>query len=167
MYDLTLQIFELTQHFSREYKFTLGQDMKQDAIQLVRCIYRANKAKQKEGYLEEFLDHFEVLKLETRLCKDLHLITIKQQARLALAMETIGRQITLVSGNKTFAQHPVIPRLETGPSGFAEPFVERQVLLSMRLTVPGEQEILSPALQFSLWRLLLSARMMRSDHQPR
>jgi hypothetical protein len=30
MYDLTLQLFELTQHFSREYKFTLDQDMKRD-----------------------------------------------------------------------------------------------------------------------------------------
>ncbi|MDR1507572.1 MAG: hypothetical protein LBI67_10775 [Treponema sp.] len=48
MYDLTLHIFEITQHFSREYKFTLGQDMKRDCITLVRSIYRANKCKEKE-----------------------------------------------------------------------------------------------------------------------
>jgi hypothetical protein len=94
MYDLTLRVFELTQHFSREYKFTLGQDMKRDCINLVRSIYRANKTKERGAYLEQFLDEFEVLKLEVRLCKDLRLITIKQQARLALSMETIGRQIT-------------------------------------------------------------------------
>jgi hypothetical protein len=94
MYDLTLQVFELTRHFSREYKFTLGQDMKRDCINLVRSIYRANKTKEREAYLEQFLDEFEVLKLEIRLGKDLRLITIKQQARLALSMETIGRQIT-------------------------------------------------------------------------
>jgi hypothetical protein len=41
MYDLTLLVFELTQHFSREYKFTLGQDMKRDCMMLVRSIYRA------------------------------------------------------------------------------------------------------------------------------
>jgi hypothetical protein len=94
MYALALQVFELTQHFSREYKFTLGQDMKRDCIMLVRSIYRANKCKEREEYLEQFLDDFEVLKLEIRLCKDLRLITIKQQANLALSMETIGRQIT-------------------------------------------------------------------------
>ena len=33
-YQLTLRVFELTQHFSREYKFTLGQDMKRDCITL-------------------------------------------------------------------------------------------------------------------------------------
>jgi hypothetical protein len=55
---------------------------------------RANKTKDKEAYLEQFLDDFEVLKLEVRLCKDLQLITIKQQSQIALSMETIGRQIT-------------------------------------------------------------------------
>ena len=45
-------------------------------------------------YLEQFLDSFEVVKLEVRLCKDLKLISIKQQAELALLMENIGKQIT-------------------------------------------------------------------------
>ncbi len=89
-----LKIFELTQNFSREYKFTLGQDMKRDCITLVRSIYRANKCKDKERYLEAFLDNFEVLKLEVRLCKDLHLITVKQQSDLSLRMDGIGKQIT-------------------------------------------------------------------------
>jgi hypothetical protein len=87
VYTLTLQLFEITQHFSREYKFTLGQDMKRDCLILVRSIYRANKNKEKGAYLEQFLDDFEVLKLEIRLCKDLQLITIKQQAQFALLME--------------------------------------------------------------------------------
>jgi len=93
-YDLTLRVFTLTQHFAREYKFTLGQDMKRDCLSLVRSIYRANKTKDKEEYLNQFLDDFEVLKLEIRLCKDLRLISIGQQAELALAMEKIGRQIS-------------------------------------------------------------------------
>ena len=93
-YRFTLRVFELTKHFSREYKFTLGQDMKRDCINLVRSIYRANKYKAREVYLEQFMDEFEVLKLEIRLCKDLRLITVKQQANLALLMENIGKQIT-------------------------------------------------------------------------
>ncbi|MCX7023448.1 MAG: four helix bundle protein [Spirochaetes bacterium] len=94
VYKLTLLLFTLTQNFAREYKFTLGQDMKRDCLQLVRSIYRANKATTKEEYLERFLDDFEVLKLEARLCVDLKLITIKKQADLALLMEGIGKQIT-------------------------------------------------------------------------
>jgi hypothetical protein len=44
-YQLILKIFDYTKHFPREYKFTLGQDLKREGINLVRSIYRANKSK--------------------------------------------------------------------------------------------------------------------------
>ena len=66
-YKLILLIFQYTKDFSREYKYTLGQDMKRDAMVLVRGIYRANKSKEKQEYLETLLDDFELLKLEIRL----------------------------------------------------------------------------------------------------
>ncbi len=70
VYKLILKIFEYTHGFPREYKYTLGQDMKRDGIVLVRSIYRANKAKNKTEYLEQFLDDFEILKLEICLCDE-------------------------------------------------------------------------------------------------
>ena len=36
VYKLTLRIFALTQDFPREYKFSLGVDMKRDALVLLR-----------------------------------------------------------------------------------------------------------------------------------
>jgi hypothetical protein len=94
VYQLILKIFEYTKDFPKEYKYTLGQDMKRDGIQLVRSIYRANKSKDKREYLEQFLDDFEVLKLEIRLCVDMKIISIKKQAELSQMMESIGKQIT-------------------------------------------------------------------------
>jgi hypothetical protein len=94
VYQLILKIFEYTKDFPKEYKHTLGQDMKRDGIQLVRSIYRANKSKDKREYLEQFLDDFEVLKLEIRLCVDMKIISIKKQAELSQMMESIGKQIT-------------------------------------------------------------------------
>ena len=44
-YQLILQAFEYTKDFPKEYKYTLGQDMKRDALHLLRSIYRANKHK--------------------------------------------------------------------------------------------------------------------------
>ena len=92
--QLILKIFEYTKDFPKEYKYTLGQDMKRDGIQLVRSIYRANKSKNKGEYLEQFLDDFEVLKLEIRLCVDMKILSIKKQAELSGMMESIGKQIT-------------------------------------------------------------------------
>ena len=66
VYDLILKVFEVTKDFSKEYKYTLGQDMKRDALSLMRSIYRANKNEDKKMYLEQFLDEFELLKLELR-----------------------------------------------------------------------------------------------------
>ena len=42
-----LPIFQATSKFSHEYKYSLGQDMKRDALCLFRNLYRANKAKDK------------------------------------------------------------------------------------------------------------------------
>jgi hypothetical protein len=94
VYKLILKIFTYTKDFPKEYKYTLGQDMKRDSIQLVRSIYRANKAKDKRAYLEAFLDDFEMVKLEIRLCVDMKILSIKKQAELSILMDTIGKQIT-------------------------------------------------------------------------
>ena len=93
-YNLVQKIFEYTKDFPREYKFTLGQDMKRDSLQLVRSIYRANKAEQKRVHLEQFLDDFELLKLEIRLCADMKVLGVNHQAALSTLMDAIGRQIT-------------------------------------------------------------------------
>ena len=51
VYKLTLLIYSLTKDFSKEYKYTLGQDLKKDVMVLMRSIYRANKAQNKQkGY---------------------------------------------------------------------------------------------------------------------
>ena len=93
-YQLILKIFECTKDFPKEYKYTLGQDMKRDALQLVRSIYRANKSAHKKEHLETFLDEFELLKLEIRLCSDMKVLPFKKQAELSLLMDGIGQQVT-------------------------------------------------------------------------
>ena len=92
-YQLVLKIFEYTKDFSREYKYTLGQDMKEDCLKLMRSIYRANRSERKKEHLEKFLEDFEILKLEIRLCVDMKLLSIKKQAQLVFLMEEIGKQI--------------------------------------------------------------------------
>jgi len=93
-YKLILMIFEYTKDFSREYKYTLGQDMKRDALQLVRGIYRANKAANKREHLDTFIDDFELLKLEIRLATDMKILPAGKQAELSILLDSIGKQIT-------------------------------------------------------------------------
>ena len=92
-YKLVLEFFLTTKNFPKEYKYSLGRDMERDVLVLMRCIYRANRAKEKNVFLNEFLDNFEILKLEIRVCVDLKLVSIKRQSILADLMNTIGKQV--------------------------------------------------------------------------
>jgi len=79
-YPLMLKIFEVTKDFPKDYKYTLGQDMKRDALQLVRSIYLANRSAKKKEHLENFLDEFELLKLQIRSCVDTKVLFFKRQS---------------------------------------------------------------------------------------
>ena len=93
-YKLILLVYEVTKDFPKQYKYSLGHDMQRDALQLVRSIYRANKASQKKEYLDGFLDEFELLKLEIRLCVDIKILSFRKQAELTGLMDSIGKQVT-------------------------------------------------------------------------
>jgi len=93
-YRLIQLVFLRTRDFPRDYKYSLGQDMRRDAIMLVRSIYRANRSENKRQWLEEFLDNFEILKLEIRLCVDMRLFSPRQQAEMSPLMDSIGKQAT-------------------------------------------------------------------------
>ena len=50
-------------------------------------IYRANKAKNKTEYLEQFPDDFEILVLEIRLYVEIKIMSFKIHSEIALLME--------------------------------------------------------------------------------
>ena len=93
-YLLVIKIFECTKNFSKEYKYTIGADLKKDAMQLLRTIFSANRAISKKEVLERFLDEFELVKLQIRLCVDLKIMPIRSQASLSEIADRIGKQIT-------------------------------------------------------------------------
>ena len=93
VFDLILLIYKYTKDFSREYKYTIGQDLKRDSLVLVRDVYRVNKATDKLLYFDQLQDDFELIKFEIRLCSELKLFHISQQAQMIKLTESIGKQI--------------------------------------------------------------------------
>ncbi len=92
-YALLLEIYQTTNKFSRDYKYTLGQDMKRDSLLLFRELYGANVSVEKRiEHLDNFLTAFEMLKIEIRLCVDLNVLSIKKLAQLSLLMDSIAKQ---------------------------------------------------------------------------
>ena len=93
-YKLLEELYRVTANFPREYKFSLGQDIQKDTMDLFRCIYRANTHQNKIVYLEDFAAGFETVRLQIRLAHELHIISDRKFAHLSLMAESIGKQST-------------------------------------------------------------------------
>ncbi|MFH0999802.1 MAG: four helix bundle protein [Bacteroidota bacterium] len=52
-YDLLLAIFQFTKEFSKEYKYTVGESLKKETIELLVLIYRANSQRNKQETLQK------------------------------------------------------------------------------------------------------------------
>lgn len=91
-YDLLIRAMYATKQFPREYKYTLGQRIKDEITELVVLIYRANSAVDKEAHIAAILERIQVVQLLVRLCHDMHIMQIRHYAILAGMTDKLGRQ---------------------------------------------------------------------------
>ena len=94
-YDLVLDIFGLVRNFNREYKYTLGEDLKREILNLVILIYRANSREDKGVVIAEARERVELIRLLIRLVKDLQQINLKRMIAVNQKIENISKQLTL------------------------------------------------------------------------
>jgi hypothetical protein len=92
-YDLLVHVFEQVRHFNRDYKYTLGERLQNEAVDLITHIYRANGERKKTPYLEKAITNVEVLKLYIRLTRDLKLINIPHFADMSQKLENVSKQL--------------------------------------------------------------------------
>lgn len=81
-YDLLLEMFRFTKDFSKEYKYTVGESLKKETIELVTLIYRANSRTDKQATLRTAREHIEVIRLLIRLMKDMRQIGLKRCVKI-------------------------------------------------------------------------------------
>ena len=58
-----MDIFQFTKDFSREYKYTVGESLKNQTVELLTLIFRANSRKDKDIVLQEARESIEVIRL--------------------------------------------------------------------------------------------------------
>jgi len=94
-YDLLIEVFKRTGLFSREYKHTIGERLKNEALELTINIYKANKS-QKQNRLKriaEARENVETIRLLVRLTKDLQVIGNKPFVFLNSKIEEVSVQL--------------------------------------------------------------------------
>lgn len=92
-YDLLLTVYRLNRNFQRDYRYTLGENVKNELVALLVCIYHANSTLQKTEHLVKAREHVVVVKLQIRLLMDLKQISLKQYAAAAEQIESVSKQL--------------------------------------------------------------------------
>jgi len=93
-YDLLLAIFQFTKNFTRDYKYTVGESIKKETIELINRIYRANAARDKIAVIEKARENIEVIRLYIRLMKDLKQISLDKIVTINEKIENVSKQLT-------------------------------------------------------------------------
>ena len=91
-YELLQVVTRITKDMPRDYKQSLGNKVREECIELVVLIYRANCSRNKRPHLETLQEHLQVVTLLLRLSKDIRLISTGQFAQTVELTDQIGRQ---------------------------------------------------------------------------
>lgn len=93
-YDLLIEIYKMTSGLSREYKYTLGEKLKNETLELLLQIYKANLSWEKEVHIDKCRENTEVARLLIRLLHDLRQISIKRMIALNVLIENVSKQLS-------------------------------------------------------------------------
>ena len=93
-YDFLLQVFILSKNFTREYKYTLWQELKNETMKLILSIYRANNSiERRYALLDDARLTLETIRLLLKLTKDLKQISLDLFVSMSAQIENISKQL--------------------------------------------------------------------------
>ena len=93
-YDLLVGVTEATRNMPRDFKASIGTQIRNECVALSVLIFRANCVRDsaKVPHLTELLERLQVTELLPRLAQDLRLISQKQYAKAIRLTDSVGRQ---------------------------------------------------------------------------
>ena len=96
IYKTTYQLLEAvtrkTKDYPRDFKYSLGDKIRNECIELVVFIYRANSSKQRQEFIQNILDRVQVVELMLRLSKDLRLLSVDSFSEIVTLTDSLARQ---------------------------------------------------------------------------
>ena len=92
-YDLLLHIFGMVHNLGKEYKYSLGEKIKNEVTDLLSNIYRANRTTEKNLPLEKARENLELVRLYVRILKDMNQIGMNKYLFVNKNIESISKQL--------------------------------------------------------------------------
>jgi len=93
-YKITLEIYKTTSRFPREYKYSLGQKLKEISAEFLDFVVIANSLKEKISALEQAGARLDRLKIHIRLAYDLKIISLGKYEEIFRSLEELSKQLS-------------------------------------------------------------------------
>jgi hypothetical protein len=94
-YDLLVAIFRMNDNLTKQYKYTLGEALRNTLVELLVTIYKANVDKhEKPLLLRGAIEKIVTIKLYVRLLHDLNQITLKRFTAICDQTEEVRKQLS-------------------------------------------------------------------------
>lgn len=97
VYDLLLRIVHEAHKMGKDFRYTLGEDLKRLLVRVEVCVYHANEKKganEKLAYISEALEKMLEVKLYVRILHDSKQLSLKKYALLCEQMVAVEKQLT-------------------------------------------------------------------------
>lgn len=91
-YDLLDAITDLAKNMPRDFKASIGGKLRDECVEIVVLIFRANVAREKAPHLITLIERLQVAELLLRLSKDKRLISTAQYAKVIALTNSVGKQ---------------------------------------------------------------------------
>jgi len=91
-YDLLDIITDLAKNMPRDFKASIGGKLRDECVEIVVLIFRANVAKEKAPHLGTLIERLQVAELLLRLSRDKQLISTGQYAKAVELTTSVGKQ---------------------------------------------------------------------------
>ena len=91
---MLLKIFKFVKEFTKEYKYSVGESIKKETMDLITLIFSANSKTEKKETLQSAREKIEVIRLFVRLMKDLQQINVKKFVLINTKIENVSKQLT-------------------------------------------------------------------------
>jgi len=92
-YDLVIELFDLYTNLPKSFKYTLGQRIQLESIEMIVNIYKANAHGDKIPFILKIREHIEIIRLLIRILHDTKQISLKRMVLVNVMIEEISKQL--------------------------------------------------------------------------
>jgi hypothetical protein len=93
-YNLLYELLAASKSFNRDFKYTLGENLKNEMINAMMYVWRANSTYDKVNYIDMARESIEKCRLYIRLLYDLRQISIENFTKWNIAIQNISKQLS-------------------------------------------------------------------------